>query len=531
MQTNVGMSGKTVVVGLNWSVITKSGPGRKKDIRKACVDSGLTLGAMVEGRELAAIGLCAKKAEFPSGAAMVAAANSLVLKERDFGDTKTGANWILVEKVKSGERSDMYWMCAVSDGVPIPGSDIIEDLTVTSAKLAEFIEILENVEIFSTDEEILSYVGDARPSIVKGFAELTEKVSLSKSMRPQKIVGIPDLVYIVIFIVAGLVVAGVALTWYTEQQAQEAKLRQANTIKAQNARNEQEEILRRTREYQQADALARNAELLKVTAALSKKPSDVFSAWSQAINSLPLNHGGWNMESLSCNLASCTVVLARNENVGTFGSLRSIIPSVEFTEAGGASYTLPLQMGRDRVVALTSLKNWQDFAFKEGIALQQMKMSGMVSAALGQRQELTYRPPQLPTSGNANGVAVTQTVVAGAVTGTAPNQQQAKPLGLASGVITITGTSLWQLDHVGEYLMSNEFAMTGLNVVFGKSLSMDAGWTANGNYYLLSANAAKPTVAVQPSKPAGIIAPGVGPTPPVNQPLPVAQAQQNQPKK
>lgn len=524
MQTNIGLGGKTVIAGLNWSVIAKAGPGRKKSVKKACEDSGLALGVLVEGEANAAVGLCSKKSEFPSGAAMLAAAHSAFIKERAFGDTQTGVNWILVEKIQGGDKAGMYWLCAIQEGLPIPGGDLIEELTVTTAKLAELVELLENVEIFSIEPEILEYVAGASPSDNKGFVELTTSVVSSKSLRPQKLIGVPDWIYWGIVGIVVLVLLIMGFSYYTEQQAAEEKQRKAATLKQQSILSEQQEIQRRSREYQDEDKRARNAEMQRIAIALSISPKAILRAWSQAVNALPINHGGWDMESVSCSLSSCVITLVRDEAVGTAASLMRIVPQVQFSEAGGASYSVPVIVEGRRDVALGSLANWSSFALTVGTSLQQMKMSGIVEASLGSRRDITYVPPAI-SAGPAGGVTSAKNALNSAVgnptEGTAAPQPP-KALGYLTGTVQLRGSSLWQIDHVGDYVNSNEFTISTLKVDIGRTLSSDSAWNVQGAYYLQSEGGV-PRSGNGPQD-SGRLPPGFGPTPPENQRLPVAPA-------
>jgi hypothetical protein len=510
MQTNIALAGKTVVAGLNWSLIAKDKHGRKKSIREACVNSGLTLGVIVDGQgsDVAAVGLCAKKSEYPSGAALLAAANALAIKEREFGDSTTNANWILIEKIKSGTSAGMYWTCAISDGVPSPGADIIEDLTVTTARLADFVEILEDVQIFSLDPEILEYVADASPTFEKGFEELVSGVGANKNLRPQKIVGIKDWVYMVMAGVAALIVLVMSFSWWSEQQAQEAKLRKLNEQKAQEARVKQEEELKQTRSYQQADELARKTEVDKVSAALARDPVATLQAWAQAADSLPLNLGGWRAVSMSCDIAQCVVSLSRVPQEGTNASLKEILPQVEINEANEGSYVIPLDIRATRNVPLNALPTWEEFSLKALSKLQELNMLNQVVATPGPRKDLTYLPPPLP-----------------ATPGAEPAPPVPKPLGLMSGVLGLTGQGVWQMSALEDYLQAHEFALSSVTITFGPSWSADAKWDAVGMFYLKGAAVALGASPGQP-QPEGMMPPGVGPTPPADQPLPMGQAQQ-----
>jgi hypothetical protein len=512
MQTNIELAGKNVVVGLNWSLVSKKNPARKKDIRDACVASGLTLGVFVDGNsaESAAVGLCAKKVEYPSGAAMLAAANALAVKERAFGDTQSNNSWILIEKIKSGNSAGLYWMCAISDGVPVPGSDIIEDVTVTTARLADLVEILENIQIFSLDDEILEYVADASPTVRKGFADLTSEVVAGKSLRPQKIVGVPDWVYIVAASVGVLLIGGFGFSWWSEQQAQELKRKLANEQKEKMARAQQEEQLKQTRTYQQADQIARKTELDKIALSLSRNPHGTLSAWAQALDGLPLNHGGWAVSTVTCDTGACVVNLNRNEREGTNASLKEIIASAVISEDGRqASYTVPLNIAPSRSIPLDSLASWDDFSVKRGTSIQLLNMTGLVGASLGPRKELTYVPPA--------------TEAAVPVPGAAPAPPPPpKALGVMSGALSLTGKNIWQMSALEDYIQVNEFALTSMSVKFGGWQS-DASWEASGEFFVKSSTPMQDAVGAPAGQP-GMMAPNSGPMPPANQPLPIGAA-------
>lgn len=511
MQTNIALAGKTVVAGLSWSLVPKKGPGRKKDIRAACVKSGLTHGVVVDGYgDQAALGLCAKAAEYPSGAAMLAAANALAMKSRVYGTAEPEESWILIEKIKSGDDAGLYWMCGIAEGAPIAGGDTIEDLAVTTAKLADFVEVLPNVQIFSTDQDMLDYVAGASPTFKKGFAELVESIPAQKTHKPRKLVGVPNGVYAGLIGVLALAVCVLGLSWWSDQRAAEIKRKEAAVQKERLAKERRDAELKESQTYQQAEASARKAELDHISSALSRDPLVLLAAWSKVLGELPLNHGGWAMSGVSCDAQACIVSLARNESSGTNASLREIIPSAEIGETGAASYSIPLDIRATRNIALETLPTWSSFEVGAVSALQQLNMGGAVVGAIGPRKEIMYHPPAVPTTGGPGSAPA------------APPQQ--KPLGYQSGSLAITGVNLWQLDALGDYLEGGEFVVSSMSVAFGQDMSADASWKVSGEYFLRST-----AMAVGPSGPPGqalgMIPDGAGPVPPVNQPLPSMAAQ------
>lgn len=512
MQTNIALAGTTVVAGLSWSSVPRKGPGRKKEIRSACMRSGLTHGVIVDGYgDQAALGLCAKSAEYPSGAAMLAAANAQAMKSRGFGSADPEESWILIEKIKSGDGAGMYWMCGIAEGAPIAGGDTIEDLAVTTAKLADFVEVLTNVQIFSTDQDMLDYVAGASPTFMKGFAELTAGMVVPKALKPKKLVGIPNSAYAGIVGALLLAVCVMGVSWWSDQRAAEVKRKADAVQKERLAKERRDAELKESQTYQEAEAAARKAELDHISSALSRDPVVVMAAWSKALDGIPLNHGGWSITGASCDMKACVVSLARDESSGTNASLREMIPDAEIGESGVASYSIPLDLRATRSIALEALPYWSSFEVGAASALQQLNMGGVVSATIGPRKEIMYLPPALPAAGGPGAEPA------------APPQQ--KPLGYQSGALSIAGTNLWQIDSLADYLQSGEFVATSLSVGFGADLSADPTWKVSGEYFLRSTGAAAPPPGSPAGQAPGMIPNGSGPNPPANQPLPSVAAQ------
>lgn len=512
MQLNVGLGGKMVAAGLAWSVISKSGVSRKKDIKKACAESGLSFGIVVDGLEDSALGLCPKKVEHPAAAALLAAANVKSLKERAFADDSSNSSWILIEKITSGERAGSYWLCAIAGGLPVPGTDMVEDLAVISAKLAELIDILDDVDIYSPDQEIQEYVEGVTTAINKGFAELTQEITLPKGGKPQKIVGVPDTVYMGAAALTVLLIGGVGATWYLDYQATEEKAKKAASARLAKKRIAEQTAAEQNADYKKRVAEAERKAIAKLTSALRVSPGALAQAWGETIEKITPNHGGWQLVGANCTEFACKVSLKRLEKFGTNESLLEVIPKAVISN-NDASYDIEMPPLESQGVQLSDLGSLEAFEKEPKTQLQMMLWSG-IEAKPGAVKEITFTPPAPPAAGKD---AKAPKDAKAAKTGPGP-----KSLGYASGLLTASSSQLWQIGKVGELLDAKEIVFESLRVEFGAS-GDQGSWVMTGRYYVKSGANAKPAPGPQglggPALLPGQIPPGVGAQPPQDQPL------------
>lgn len=479
MQTVV-LGGKTVVVGLSWSVISKAGAGRSKDIQKAKEENGLLNGVVVENEEIATVGLGSKKADLNSAAAWAAVAYQDNTKALSFGDSKAANSWIIVESIPGSENEGKYWLCAISEGLPVPGTDVVEDLTVISAKLAELIEILENVDIYSPDKEIQEYVADVSPAIDKGLAQIVESVGSYKS-KIQKIGGVPDWA-IPAGIAAGLAVVGYfGWDFYSDydkrQKTKEAKSRQDNERRM----ADQQRTVQASKEYQDKLKAAKEKAFGEVLSLLSMSPAPMALAWTNSVYGIPLNNGGWRLETVSCDAGSCKVAVTRDSLLATNASLMDKVEKMRFPGTGkdepksptveisadSGSYSIPVSVV-ERVPNIETLPTVEQFERHTVSQLQRLRLVD-VDVKIGGKKDVTFTPPIPP------GVDVA-----------ANPELKPKPvrIGVAQGELILSGKDLWMVKELASILNRPEFSFTSIDVaVAGISTSP---WVIKGWYLLKS---------------------------------------------
>lgn len=488
MQSIVSIGGKSVLVGLNWSVLG-SPAVRKKEIKKVCSETGCKFGLVISGSDVGAIGVTPKKLDVPSAAAMLAIANQSASKNKKFGES--GVSWIMVEKVQSEDRRDLYWLCAITDGVPVPGTDVVEELTVISAKLAELIEILEDVEIFSPDTEVQEYVATGNfTAHPQSLVEVVGSISSSKSVKIQKLDGLPEYMTAVVIVVVLLAGAGVGWSFYSEYKAKEVAKMKLLAKKAFDERSAKEAAEKNSEAYKKSVLAAKEAVLKKMMTDLSYNPAAIVDSWYKTLEGLPLNHGGWDLTSATCDLESCLITLDRNKLLGTNATLLEHIPDAEIVQADKATYKLNLVLNTNsmRNVDLNILREYKAFQISGFTTFQELKALG-TDANFAAVKELTYQPPPLPS----------------VKPGDKPTIVKPETLGFAKGALGIGRQGLWALAGLPEVLHLPEMALEKLEVQFPKNLSGESSWRLSGSYYVSSKQGLPSTGNV--SKPAGLPAP------------------------
>jgi hypothetical protein len=342
MQSEINLGGKRVLAGLQWHVLSKEKAARAREMRQAkdqAKKANLQYAVTYEGERLAAIGFGSKASTAVSASALLAEANARFLKQQSFGDSSVKRNWIVVERVQTGEGSGLYWLGAVVDGVPAPLGDVVDDFSVISAKIADLVDMMEAPEIFSTDPELQDYVADVAPATPKGFADLIDGVVL-KTGRVRKTGGIPRQVVLAgvgVLAILALYGAGSLIADYRAEQHRIAQEKARKEKAEEQARKASEES------QQQAVELTKKAisqAMDTVIGSLSARPASRVSYWVATVSSIPVEHGDWAITGIQCDAQSCAVALAR-QPYGTNDSLLRAVPDAKMN-GDTATFTVPL---------------------------------------------------------------------------------------------------------------------------------------------------------------------------------------------
>lgn len=493
----IGSKKNTGTVGLEWTVLDSKLPESKAvraqlaDENNAGVKYGLVFkfrGGAMPITMLGTVPPGESKPAHPSAAAWVALAHQAELaarrktsaasrkksgkKKTDAAESSEPANtlsadtaegeqvWLVIEKL----NDDAYWFLVVREGVPMPTTDIVISYGVTIQLMGEALN--NQVVLFSNDQDIRDQAqGLAYRIEDKGFAQITEKVRPGRA-QIRALSGIPASIILSLV----LVVLGIGLWWgYSAWQGHQQKLLAQQ--RAQQAASEQAAKLQKDQaaydaEVRKAVLAALKSGMDKVNATLvSPSAPDVIDGWVDLVENTSINHSGWDVSGFECAYTDgrpqCVVSLAR----GPYGINRLLLEDHPdaVLEGDKATYTIqaPAQPARQTVVR--DLPQASDFTADFISELQFLRLA-RITYNLAESKEMTEpvkMPPQ-PTSMFKPGT--TPPVAA------APVQ-----LGVASGDLTLSGATLWQLRGLRQLLGGSNLAAQTTSLTATRAST--GGWT------------------------------------------------------
>lgn len=424
---------KPVAVALSWHSLPGT-TSERKEIDAIVRREGVTFGCVLSEDEagVTVLGLTDERREgHACGAAWLARASA-------------GAAIVLVEPLAGGR----LWLCGVRAGMPVPGLDMVIDLSQLHEKLHDLLRDVPDSKLCST----LDNLGTVYPNVVpQSFAEL---VAQTKPEKIKRISGAnPALIAIACLVVIGM--GGYfGVEAYLKKARQAAAQAQLNELAAdQKRRNE----LQAAKLYQQHVA-AGEAMLHEVV--LDRPAVDgLVAAYMSELESKPLTVAAWNLLTYDCAQLSCTLTWQRSRQGNVLGFMKG-------AEANGwqagkvtgdvAETIHPIHVaGRD--AAIESLE--VDAAFRAALEtrLQQAGVSG-VKYELSESESLdkTLTPPAPPPGQPAPVM---------------------KPLPWKVGTVIVKGSQLFELRELPEFI-----SHAGLSVKSVRGDIKTNQWTMELNY-------------------------------------------------
>lgn len=176
------------------------------------------------------------------------------------------------------------WVCAVREGIPLHGFDIVVDEETAKMTLAEVMSYVPSADIYGD-------IPGAKGSLEDLFALLT-----AKDKRSAQLV-VPDSLVTVLLLVLGLLgLAGALFFGFLYYQKFSSM---ANSAALQL---KSEEELRKARAEFEAE-VAKQREIFWYAAS----PQAQFALWFDVLHKLPLSVNGWVPSSFSCDVNNCQV--------------------------------------------------------------------------------------------------------------------------------------------------------------------------------------------------------------------------------
>lgn len=476
------------IVNLTWHALPADQSERSAVKATLEQNKGVKAGVVVKYGGVTLLGLGppnVKVINGPSAAAWLAIANQKALDQGgNSGMPSTGSgssnDWIVVENLQDGS----FWLAIIRDGVPLPGTDIILDRDVTLDLIREAVETAPFI-VFSPDEGIRGDVPAGTIVENKGFADLVQGVKPGKSaMRAISGVSVKLLAG-----VAGLILLGLlwfAYSWWSTKQAQAEMMRQAALQNAAQQKQMAADKADYAVKVKQAviNALEKGEKDLNLALG-SPAPNDAIGSWVGMIADVAPNQNGWNITGFECEIVdestpSCKVNLSRGE----YGINRILLadhPDAAL-EGDAASFMITGYDVSSRQIKFQDVERANSFNL-EFISDLQMLHFADLSYSITQSTDVVsaIAMPPIPASifkpGDAKQAVPTPSPV---------------KMGVASGDLTFSGSQLWQLEGLREFLRRENVSVQGVSVAV--SGITPGAWTLKGKYYIK--NAPEPVLPV-----------------------------------
>lgn len=412
------------------------------------------------------------------------------VKEEDEDFDEESPAWVVIEKLEN--ENDKYWVTIIKDGLPLPGTDIVESFYSVVDRINDFFSVAKDVEVYAKDLAILEEIELASSMVTgecnvyqKSFGEIVNKVRCTKTATT--LTGVdPKLL-----VVGAIAIAGFAgyYFWSSYQDDQVQKAAQQKLLLDKHAKQEESLKVQKNYEDLKSKVLAQTVVKAKndLNSVLTTQTApEIIDAWVNLLNQIKLSHAGWNMDSINCGIESgvpqCVVSLDR----GDIGINRSLLQDFPTAIINGdtAVYLLksaPLEPHRGDFTALPDAK---DFTVNMLSNLELLKF-GDIKHAVDASQEVTQSVnlPDPPTG-------ITQDM----------NVSPIK-MGVSFGNIHLQGTDIWQLKGLSPILESNGLTVQKLSITIDNTYK-SSNWKMDGVYYVKTGNVVIPTIP--PSKIAGI---------------------------
>lgn len=371
---------------------------------------------------------------------------------------------------------DEYWVVDIKDGVPLPGSDFVGGFEKVRLYLSEMLEGT-GFKVFTNDHEIQDAVAHQALTIPKGASELIEEVEKHSRGNLKTLSGIDPAMVGVVLVFAVLV--GGYFAWdywkeYNQRKAQQNAASQRALADRQRAEAERQEYMASV-EKAVYDALDQGVESVNM-ALRTASPREVIRAWMGIVERVPLNHSGWGITTIECEMETpsqpvCVVNLRRSD----IGINRILLTDYPQAQISGdiAHYVL-----RGPELALRE-PQWSDIDSAHGFMMglvsdfQFVRRTGLdytQSESKDVVQAITMPTP--PPSLFSPGAATQDTPVAPINTG------------MALGTIGLSGNDLWLIEGLAQMIDRSAVSLTSMSVTVS-SLERQP-WSAQGTYFIRS---------------------------------------------
>lgn len=482
----ISLDGIEVLGGLEWTTLNSEKTQKKALAEYMANNKGVRHGIVMTSNGESAVGRLpanekTKTGKTPSAAALLALANQRQLEamsanvDTENPATATDSNWIVAQPIEGD--SGLYWMGAVRNGLPTPGSDFIGSAQEVTERI-ESLLMLGNFIIYSRDREI-RYNFAAMTSVVeKQFAELVAGIPLHKA--EVKMFSLASYLTMGILVGFVLLVGGWwGFTTWQEKVQQEKARAEAQRAAAEQNRQAAEDVKKYEQDVRAVILKSLDEGMADIDAGVaSASPLATLMAWRNLIYNLDVYQSTWDMKGVTCGLDNQTPVCTINLQRGETGNNRQLL--LEHPDAvidgDNASYAVRGQDLNTRDVNashVTAALDFQKGLLSELQVLRQASVTHQVSASQDIVKDVALPPPPaaLPVSVEA-------------IEGAPPVQNISINLGFASGELNISGEGLWQISGLGKYLDQPNIRVTEFSTTISAGNLEQMNWELKASYFI-----------------------------------------------
>jgi hypothetical protein len=448
----------TVLAQVEW--VASQAETQKEAVSEALSqENSKKYGIVIEGLETFAVGLTEKAERATVGAAWLA------------DSQKNDGDFVLIEPVDGDE----YWMCAIKNGTPFYGSDLIGKFKSIEAEAKNILQsggfrLITSVDKFGETLGALAtqYTAAGFESTVKGKGGF--KVKNLKAGN--------------IMIMSGIALAVVAaIGWfgwseYSDYKAQQEMVAKQKIQKAQKAQLEFKNAEEMKAQFNATKEKMVKARLDLVQSALTMQGGATASSkWVGAFSKLRASAAGWVYTDAVCEYKGCVVSLA---TVGgaTNKDLFRLFPTASLDAKNVAEVKLPVSIDQS-TTRIENLKTKAQFEIDGLSELQTLKGSGFTvewTPPVPLTVSVPVPKPPVDPKAKPGAPGSAQTIKS------KPNE--IVPIGVLKGTFKIDGKNLWSAEGVSRQLKSPEMVLEKLEMSFDKSTNgLLKSWTLEGSYY------------------------------------------------
>lgn len=253
----------SIAIGIEWTLHESLAQAKRAIAgkKKILVARKVISGECVQGFCAAS----AKGGKLQAGALLVAAAANDALVYHALGDGNA-------------------WVCAIREGIPLHGFDVVADEETAKTTLAEVMSYVPSADIYGD-------IPGARGSLGELLSHLSAKDKKAATLgKPESIATV------VLLMLAILALAGAAYFGFTHFRNL-SSLADSSSLQMRN-----EEELRKAKADFEAEVATKRATFWHSRALLPQ-----FSLWFEVLHRLPVSANGWVPSALNCDLNSCQV--------------------------------------------------------------------------------------------------------------------------------------------------------------------------------------------------------------------------------